>query len=75
MIIILPAYNEGRNLIDMLPALVNRYKVLVIDDGSTDNTAAVAQAADAGIITHPVNMGLGRSLYDGFVWAVKNTKT
>jgi dolichol-phosphate mannosyltransferase len=74
MLIILPAYNEGNNLANMLPQLIERYNVLVIDDGSTDNTASVAKAMGANVIIHPTNKGLGRSLYDGFVWAAKNNE-
>lgn len=74
MIIILPAYNEWNNLTNMLPKLVRQYRVLVVDDGSTDNTASVAQAMGADVVIHSVNKGLGRSLYDGFVWAAENNE-
>ncbi len=42
-------------------------EVLVIDDGSTDGTAAaLARRDDVTVITHPVNLGYGRALAEGF---------
>jgi glycosyltransferase involved in cell wall biosynthesis len=68
--IIIPAYNEEEGLTRMLPGLVpvageRGWEVMVIDDGSTDGTAAVAERHGARIISHPYNKGYGASLKTG----------
>lgn len=45
--------------------------VLVIDDGSTDDTSAVAAAAGAEVLRHDVNRGKGAALKTGFAWALE----
>jgi glycosyltransferase involved in cell wall biosynthesis len=44
-------------------------KIIVIDDGSTDETAAVAQEAGATVITNPFNLGVGGAMRVGFRYA------
>lgn len=78
--IVLPAYNEERDL----PSLLQRideladeaslhFEVLIVDDGSTDRTAEVAEQwagkLPLQVRTHPVNQGLGGTLRDGVEWA------
>jgi glycosyltransferase involved in cell wall biosynthesis len=65
--VLLPAYNEAK----AIGVLINQVKaygldVLVIDDGSTDNTADIARQAQAIVINHPKNQGKGQSLRTGF---------
>ena len=69
---IIPAYNEAKNL----PFLLKRIRghnvdAIVVDDGSTDETAAVAEAGGACLLRHPSNEGKGRALRDGFGLALK----
>lgn len=45
-------------------------RVLVVDDGSTDATAAAARAAGATVVVHDVNRGLGAAVRTGLAWAV-----
>ena len=42
------------------------YDVVVIDDGSTDATAALARAAGATVISHPFNLGIGGAVQSGY---------
>jgi glycosyltransferase involved in cell wall biosynthesis len=75
--IILPAYNEADSidgLIQNIQGIVQRtgysFEILVIDDGSHDNTAAIAKAAGARVIRHPYNIGNGASIKTG----IRNAK-
>jgi glycosyltransferase involved in cell wall biosynthesis len=65
--VIVPAYNEER-FIGSVVILARRYasNVIVVDDGSRDGTAEVAEAAGALVIRHGVNLGKGVALRTGF---------
>ncbi len=66
--IILPAYNEGSAIAPVVRELCDLYpkaEVLVVDDGSSDDTAAQARAAGATVIAHPYNKGNGASVRTG----------
>ncbi len=72
---IVPALNEAENIGRVVQDLKNTSSwldVLVIDDGSTDKTAAVARAHGAKVISLPVNLGIGGAVQTGFLYAVKN---
>src|SRR2546430_5504732 len=43
--------------------------VVVVDDGSTDDSRARAEAAGATVLRHPANHGKGAALQTGFAWA------
>lgn len=70
---ILPAYNEEVS-IGSIVLHTRQYanRVIVIDDGSTDRTAKLAELAGAEIIRHPVNKGKGAALKTGFEIASQN---
>ncbi len=62
-IIALPAYNEESNLESVIKgALQFSNTILVVDDGSTDNTALVAGEAGAIVVKHEKNLGYGGAL-------------
>lgn len=66
--ILLPAFNEEQsigNTVSTLKQLYPDHEVLVIDDGSTDNTAEVAMSAGANVWPHPYNIGNGASIKTG----------
>jgi glycosyltransferase involved in cell wall biosynthesis len=70
--LIVPAYNEaaviGRVVADLL---WRRYSVVVVDDGSTDDTGRNAAAAGATVVTHPINLGQGAALQTGIQFALR----
>lgn len=66
--IVLPALNEQKSLEKLLPELKSHYpnaEVLVIDDGSIDDTTKICQAQDVRVISHPYCMGNGASIKTG----------
>jgi glycosyltransferase involved in cell wall biosynthesis len=66
--VIVPAFNEAPSLgalIADLRAAAPWLEILVIDDGSTDDTAAKAAAAGARVIRHPYNKGNGAAVKTG----------
>jgi glycosyltransferase involved in cell wall biosynthesis len=63
---IIPAFNEERSIaavVDGVRSFVTA--VIVIDDGSSDTTAACARAAGADVIVHPINLGKGCAVRAG----------
>jgi glycosyltransferase involved in cell wall biosynthesis len=72
--VVVPAFNEGRKLqavLAGLPAYIDH--VLVVDDGSDDDTAAVArrtQRAGLEVLRHPENHGVGAAVATGYLRAV-----
>jgi glycosyltransferase involved in cell wall biosynthesis len=66
--VIVPAFNEERSigpLVEALAAAGAWHQILVVNDGSTDATAARAEAAGATVVTHPYNKGNGASVKTG----------
>lgn len=72
---IVPAYNEagmvGRVVRD-LERNAPDFDVLVVDDGSTDATAAEAEGEGAAVIRHPYNLGIGGAMQSGYKYALRN---
>lgn len=65
--VVVPAYNESRFIgSTVLKALEYANRVIVVDDGSSDNTAEIAEAAGAFVVKHECNKGKGAALNTGF---------
>lgn len=73
-LVIIPAFNEEAALPAVLRELATRpgLDVIVVDDGSTDRTAAVAADLGATVLSLPFNLGIGGALRTGFLYAVRN---
>lgn len=72
VLVMIPAYNEANNILNVIKSIkeyVPEADVLVINDGSTDATVAMARAAGAQVISHPFNMGYGVACQTGFKYA------
>lgn len=68
---IIPAYNEGRHVAAVIQKTLKYLPVLVIDDGSKDDTADQAEAAGAEVLRQVPNQGKGAALMNGFRRAVE----
>jgi glycosyltransferase involved in cell wall biosynthesis len=69
---VVPAYNEAATVGTVVGALhrdAPDWDVLVIDDGSTDDTAKVAARAGARVLSLPFNLGIGGAVQAGFRYA------
>lgn len=73
--ILIPAYNEAEIIGEVLPQLCADYgsaEILVIDDGSNDDTALLARQAGARVVRHPYNKGNGASIKTGLRHATRD---
>jgi glycosyltransferase involved in cell wall biosynthesis len=66
--VVIPAFNEGAAVGEVVAALRQAaawHEILVVDDGSTDDTARHAETAGATVVRHPYNKGNGASVKSG----------
>ena len=69
VLVIMPAWNERAcigNTVHEVIDLGRDYDVLVVDDGSDDGTAELAEAAGAHVLRLPFNLGVGGAMRAGF---------
>ena len=71
--VVIPAFNEEGAIAEeidhihsVLKTLDLAYEVIIVDDGSADRTAEIAESRDCRVIRQPRNMGYGASLKRGF---------
>jgi glycosyltransferase involved in cell wall biosynthesis len=72
IIALLPAYNEAVRIVPVLESVLVHLPALVVDDGSTDQTAEFARAAGAQVILQQPNAGKGAALRAGFRRAIQD---
>lgn len=74
-VIIVPALNESKIINSVLSGIPNKIlgvsslEILVVDDGSTDETFQEAKRTNAIVLRHIVNRGLGAAIKTGLTWA------
>jgi len=72
VLVVVPAYNEASS-IPRVVAGVRAHcsgEILVIDDGSSDGTSAVARRSGVVTLQHPCNLGIGAAVQSGFLYAL-----
>lgn len=71
VIAIVPAYNEEKNIFNVIKKIKKYCPVVVVDDCSKDNTSKLAKKAGAFVISHEHNKGYGGALITGINYALK----
>lgn len=71
--IVIPAYNEESSISGAINDLKkhNYFKIIVVDDGSIDNTQKIARQAGTIVVRHPINLGQGAALRTGMDLALE----
>ena len=72
ILVLIPAYNEGAGIAGVIAGIrrvAPENDILVVNDGSNDSTAEVAEAAGAVVASHPFNMGYGVAIQTGYKYA------
>jgi len=75
VLVIVPAWNEEANVANTIREILtadSRYDVVVVDDGSTDATAAAARDAGATVLVLPFNLGVGGAMKTGYTYAQRH---
>lgn len=71
-LIIIPAYNEEKSIGHVLDQVLSRTsyrEILVINDGSTDDTSGVVRSRNARVLDLPFNLGVGPAIQLGYMYA------
>ncbi|WP_027634325.1 glycosyltransferase family 2 protein [Clostridium hydrogeniformans] len=76
ILVIVPAYNEGKAIYNVVTSIlrekIHGLNVLVVNDGSLDNTKQEAERAGAKVINLPINLGIGGAVQTGYLYAYYN---
>lgn len=71
LLVLIPAYNESRSIRSIVQQCQAYLPVLVVDDGSKDDTAALVKQTTAALVEVKPNQGKGNALKTGFRWALQ----
>jgi len=70
--VIIPSYNEAKGIAGLISQITKLgLKVIVIDDGSLDNTASISASEGATLLRNNSNIGKGASLIKGYNYAIE----
>jgi glycosyltransferase involved in cell wall biosynthesis len=69
---LIPAYNESKHITGVISGVLEHLPVIVVDDGSTDDTAPASLLAGAQVIRQPKNQGKGAALVTGIQRALED---
>ena len=76
LIVMIPCLNEEKTIKDVILSIpsdmetINQIDILIVNDGSTDNSARIARENGAIVVSHPTNMGVGRAFQTGLEYAI-----
>lgn len=73
--VIIPAYNEEKHIEEVIlrtSKILSRSQIIVVNDGSKDNTRLLAQHTDVTVLHHIVNLGKGAAVNTGCAYAFSN---
>jgi glycosyltransferase involved in cell wall biosynthesis len=69
--VVIPSYNETQHIGAVLESLKNYdYEIIVVDDGSSDDTVQIAHNQGVKVLSHEINRGQGAALYTGTQYAL-----
>ena len=71
--VVIPAFNAEKNIVKLVNEIslyVHLRHIIVVDDGSSDNTFTIANNLGINVLRHKRNFGKGKALYTGFKFAV-----
>jgi len=74
-LVIIPAYNAASTISTLIENIlnhVNKRDVVVVDDGSKDQTSVLVRGFGIVVLQHPENRGKGEALRTGFIYALRN---
>ena len=75
--ILVPCFNESKVIMQTISELSKYFQnILVVDDGSTDNTFDLLKSLNARVLQHPINLGQGAAVSSGFefISTIENSK-
>ena len=73
LLVVVPALNEQESISAVIAAVKSAgFQVLVVDDGSSDETYSIAKRSGAQVMELSMNLGVGGALQSGFAYAVAN---
>lgn len=75
VLVAIPAWNEEPSISGVISKVASHRPdadILVVNDGSTDDTAEVAKKAGASVVSLPFNVGVGGAMRTAFLFAVRN---
>lgn len=71
--VVIPVYNEHAVIADVLNELLRTFdRVVCVDDGSSDDSAALIARTGAHLVRHPVNLGQGAALQTGVEYVLRD---
>lgn len=71
--ILIPAYNAEKTILSVVrECLEHGLPVVLVDDGSVDDTSALLSGLPVTLLRHQLNLGKGAALKTGFAWAIES---
>lgn len=74
-LVTIPAFNEAETIGDVVRGILGENlgcDIVVVDDGSSDETVQVLSSLPVTVLSHPVNLGYGAAVQTGMMYAVRN---